>query len=801
MSSTKVIFTYKRKRLSSGSGVGNADVCPNFSSDVHTGKDQAAPKESSEKDPMILEGVNLNDTDCSMDYESFPEPSSQHVESNLQEKLQVERSDVCNTREVKHRSTELSDDNNCKASGKNVNTEGTSQETTKASSLNLNSKCALVDGSIPNDLVSLQEEPDSLTKHRFTSHIEVSKSKSKAPLLTFSRRLKKKADAISVPSVSCDETLNKTQAVEKSSTIKVATDDVVVGNMSCQSKENTTSKEFKDSSYLCTSSSADIPTLSQTTEKKRSHDVLVVDTPSVTKQSASALSSIEALGTSNLPKDIGLRSSDGELSSCHEFCKPDEQRVSNQRRTSSGDSQLTSSDCADVKTFVEKAIQPTASSASLDLSRPPTGAFTIDCNVIPESDLPEKESDTAQHSSAIAENREKITHKGYPKSKPLELFGDTDLQVMDSPPGDIARVPNDLHAPAAVENKPKCLQLFSDGQSTNLEPGSIRARRNTVNSLGFNMSQLEQASRKASATVGLSLTMEPMYEGQTSRHGSGMHPFQDHNVGIREFIQNPALMFQHNVFPDTCNTRATALRGNRNISLDRFDPGQTIWSEEELDSLWIGIRRHGRGNWHAMLLDPKLRFAPWRVARDLAVQWDREQCNLFTGQHMPNRRCPKPPDAFVHPRGSLTRDSSETHLSLGDVYARKDGTYFGSNGQNQSHIHVTLASNSFNPMHTSVMIGGDGLGAGPNGYLPHWLRDPSGPSRSFEPSLQTSTMPPTGGPPFARPFPNNYKLPGVVPNGVDGPLKKKQNMTENVIVIDSDASSEETVSDDRDMKN
>jgi len=48
MSSAKVIFTYKRKRLSSCSGVGRADICPDFSSDVQTGKRQHAIKERSE---------------------------------------------------------------------------------------------------------------------------------------------------------------------------------------------------------------------------------------------------------------------------------------------------------------------------------------------------------------------------------------------------------------------------------------------------------------------------------------------------------------------------------------------------------------------------------------------------------------------------------------------------------------------------------------------------------------------------------------------------------------------------------
>jgi len=48
MSTAKVIFTYKRKRLSSCSGVGHADGCPDFSSHVQTGKRQHATNERSE---------------------------------------------------------------------------------------------------------------------------------------------------------------------------------------------------------------------------------------------------------------------------------------------------------------------------------------------------------------------------------------------------------------------------------------------------------------------------------------------------------------------------------------------------------------------------------------------------------------------------------------------------------------------------------------------------------------------------------------------------------------------------------
>ena len=55
------------------------------------------------------------------------------------------------------------------------------------------------------------------------------------------------------------------------------------------------------------------------------------------------------------------------------------------------------------------------------------------------------------------------------------------------------------------------------------------------------------------------------------------------------------------------------------------------WSEDELDSLWIGVRRHGRGNWDAMLRDPKLKFSKYKTSEDLSVRWEEEQVKVFQG--------------------------------------------------------------------------------------------------------------------------------------------------------------------------
>ncbi|KAL9687761.1 hypothetical protein QQ045_032168 [Rhodiola kirilowii] len=90
-----------------------------------------------------------------------------------------------------------------------------------------------------------------------------------------------------------------------------------------------------------------------------------------------------------------------------------------------------------------------------------------------------------------------------------------------------------------------------------------------------------------------------------------------------------------------------------------------IWSESELDSLWVGVRRHGKDNWYAMLRDPKLRFSPCRTEMDLAKQWIIEQTKLLGSTPSPSCPNAKPvgirmPPSFVPPGpGSMTRFLTE----------------------------------------------------------------------------------------------------------------------------------------------
>ncbi|XP_009618374.1 protein CHROMATIN REMODELING 4 isoform X1 [Nicotiana tomentosiformis] len=67
-----------------------------------------------------------------------------------------------------------------------------------------------------------------------------------------------------------------------------------------------------------------------------------------------------------------------------------------------------------------------------------------------------------------------------------------------------------------------------------------------------------------------------------------------------------------------------------------------IWSEDELDYLWIGVRRYGRGHWDAMLRDPKLRFSKYKTPEDLSIRWEEEQLKILEGPPLPAPKPSKP---------------------------------------------------------------------------------------------------------------------------------------------------------------
>ncbi|CAL9169817.1 protein CHROMATIN REMODELING 4-like [Musa acuminata AAA Group] len=87
------------------------------------------------------------------------------------------------------------------------------------------------------------------------------------------------------------------------------------------------------------------------------------------------------------------------------------------------------------------------------------------------------------------------------------------------------------------------------------------------------------------------------------------------------------------------------------------------WSEDELDSLWIGVRRHGRGNWDGMLRDPILKFSKYRTAEDLSFRWKEEQQKIMD---VPAFSAPKSSKSLSFPGIS---DGMMTRALLGSKFS------------------------------------------------------------------------------------------------------------------------------------
>lgn len=122
------------------------------------------------------------------------------------------------------------------------------------------------------------------------------------------------------------------------------------------------------------------------------------------------------------------------------------------------------------------------------------------------------------------------------------------------------------------------------------------------------------------------------------------------------------------------------------------------WSEDELDFLWIGVRRHGRGNWDAMLRDPRLKFSKYKTADDLSARWEEEQLKILEGPALPM------PKSSKSTKGN--KSSLFPSISDGMMMRALHGSRLGAPMKFQSHL-------------TDMKLGFGDLASG----LPHF--DPS----------------------------------------------------------------------------
>lgn len=410
-----------------------------------------------------------------------------------------------------------------------------------------------------------------------------------------------------------------------------------------------------------------------------------------------------------------------------------------------------------------------------------------------------------------------------------------------------------------------------------VHPGS---RERTTLQLGGDAVQSKQTQTRSPHFLGLSLPTEHKSDERDSQSWPTTFTSPKLSAKTVEMIRDAApkssksqtSLLRHRLMLESTEARARALSGHDSCS-ERFEHHTTLWSEGELDFLWIGVRRHGRDNWDAMLTDPNLHFPPWRVASDLAEQWEVEQSKLLSGMLESHLKFIKPPgvssnrnSGFVQHRIGIHRENltDETELSLGDLYVQKEGNVSKisplssvnvlKNGPKQlqrsarnlrrnlfSDFKVKYDRGLFNHMESKAVLRDESLSAdGPsssfaaNGGWPHWLREAMNtpPPRVDEPHLpilgssgahsgvyrvtQNYTKPAElhGGPKNRM----NSRFGGLRINDLQQPSNAHYanfssgtrlgtaepsskcscggSKPVNLIIIDSDASSEETISDD-----
>lgn len=388
-------------------------------------------------------------------------------------------------------------------------------------------------------------------------------------------------------------------------------------------------------------------------------------------------------------------------------------------------------------------------------------------------------------------------------------------------------------------------------------------------SLFESRSQAQHAATNSSLFLGLFLPMELINDGRDRTSTSSQWP----DVGIRskEFTQDTvprcfpdqaSLYRRHEMVLDDIANRARRPKQKRGGCLDLYDSPRT-WSEEELDCLWVGIRRYGRGNWEVMLRDPRLHFSPWRTPRDLAEQWEEEQSKLFNTMPSSRGRHLRTPnifqdsvDCFWRPKTRRENLVDNVQLSLGNVYSQPNNTdqkrsvYNFFDAQNNAPRQLQKAVTNARTMYSCrgnrrrAMLQNNAMldvecslsarqstcmAMGVN--LPHWLREvvsiPLKPPQTVLPSDISSV----GNAEMhwvKKPFldargvhhepinqmSNKHIIVGEQQTGagahnVNFLSALEHNKTEqgkctgnkqDLIIIDSDASSEETISDDRSAK-
>ncbi|XP_076935379.1 uncharacterized protein LOC143602003 isoform X2 [Bidens hawaiensis] len=559
------------------------------------------------------------------------------------------------------------------------------------------------------------------------------------PLITFSRRVKQKKTA--------DETVvqEKSTFVEKYDLVVVKSNNSTMDN-GCLVDVSTDLTGYDSNSRYCTASQ----------EKKTIEDVDLCDAASLFEPKIEIVKSTnEELTTGScILKDTPLIA---DSSGKSQMDADRSLEVSQSLVFAKDESRVTSSDDAEsAKTTVHKK-RDEGSLASFDLSKPPPeSSGLVDCNLALES------SSNVQLHNNVSENHRESTdstsrshpvvlHEFPSRSRVLDLLDDriwgTSLSQLHCVPPTLSSSshPRGPDFPSSSigqsqTSKQNFLQLFPED-----------------NILPSNMKPLHFRSSTCSAP----------FRSLESRNFEDM-------IGS-QYPSDSVSLIRHKIMLDSILSKARAVNVKKGKFVGCFDH-PNVWSEEELDFLWIGVRRHGIGSWDAILRDPRLHFSSWRSPRELAKRWEEEQSNLLRAkppfhstQFKPAKKhCPiEEPQLSLGFRGRSTVDPYLVNAPKGNLNL-------------PPWLREAVSFPCFSPVEQTGVPSVSYTG---QSGLMQWINQPFCGSNRVGPVLQ----PTSGAAYWAEP------LAQVV---AARPVSK----ADEVIVIESDVSSEETVSDDHSVR-
>ncbi|KAL8139728.1 hypothetical protein V2J09_005749 [Rumex salicifolius] len=599
---------------------------------------------------------------------------------------------------------------------------------------------------------------------------EVAETKLTAPVITFNRRLKRKVDSQRVDVLSRLLSASSERNTDISKQLQPAADDTNTSHFPSESGREVSTK-VGDSHCSSRSTLDATHDIVKVGDKKVCTKVKDVDSPACGQPvppkpvEHNALLSAEATGAKiNLQSSLGCLSSEPVVvSSCNDN--------SNEGASAEGNSQLTSSYGSDSK------VPPCVKEKRAD-------ALVIDCNVAPE---PEDEEQMAidvpvNLQQPIVTGDDTVTHDKSKRGEVLELFKTTGEEIGKTCLNSHSQSPKHASTSMGIDGskqnydyqdvyhmsdmdltrRSKYLQLFSEDCPFHpaYPPESLTnsLEQRKLYTMGGTRHQFEHSCSRAPSI--------PQFFNARSRDSFqtlGGHSVTDHNPSV----------LRHKMLLDSINSRASAIK---------VEPSQSGWSEDELDFLWIGVRRHGRGNWETMLRDPRLHFSPWRGPRDLACQWELEQHKLLNETGTSQGRYLK--QLVIYPEGNnrLSSSRAEPQLSLGDVYCQNEASLYKLNNTNYKSYYRTKGKRGiYGGGLYGELDGRLGSSSHARNAMPHWLQG----------SSSTSQMPPLV-PPMSQAGPSSRVQNVIEPNAASKPS--------DPIVIDSDASSEETISDGHNPK-